>query len=163
MNGKPKPFNVTHNSFEVRWNKPTFAFPSRYMVYVREASASEDWECFTSTDGKRSMKITDLSLNTKFIVRVCACAGTETGPTGDESDVITTKNLAFKIKQDSTLLHFHPEIPNSLPMYAVQYEIDEDDDKKTRKIIIGVFLIYSDYKNENYFKNLANIFLHNII
>lgn len=85
------------------------------------------------------MKITDLSLNTKFIVRVRACSGTETGPLGDESDVIATKNLAFKIKQESTLLLVHPEIPNSLPKYAVQYEKDEDDDKKIRKIIIGVF------------------------
>lgn len=137
MNGKPEPFNVTHNSFEVRWNKPTFAFPSSYMVYVRKASSPEDWECFTSTDGERSMTITDLSLNTKFIVRVRACAGTETGPIGDESDVIITKNLAFKIKQESTLLHVHPEIPNSLPMYAVQYEMEEDGDKKVRRIVIG--------------------------
>lgn len=152
MKGKPKPFNVTHNSFEVSWNKPTFAFPSSYMVYVRKASDPEGWECFTSTDGDRSMKITDLPLSTKFIVRVRACADTETGPLGDESDVIATKNLAFKIKQDSTLLHVHPEIPSSLPKYAVQYEIDEDDDKKIRKIIIGVFfLIYSDNQNENYF------------
>lgn len=146
MYGKPKSFNVTHNSFEVSWNKPTFAFPSSYMVYVRKASDPEEWECFTSTDGQRSMKITNLSLNTKFIVRVRACAGTETGPIGDESDVITTKNLAFKIKQESTLLHVQPEIPNSFTMYAVQYEMEEDDDKKIRKIMIGMFLIYSDFK-----------------
>lgn len=146
MNGKPEPFNVTHNSFEVRWNKPTFAFPSSYMVYLRKASNPDDWECFTSTDGERSMTITDLSLNTKFIVRVRACAGTETGPIGDESDVIITKNLAFKIKQESTLLHVHPEIPNSLPMYDVQYEMEEDGDKKVRRIVIGVFLVYSDFK-----------------
>lgn len=148
MNGKPKPTDITHNSFEVSWNKPAFAFPSSYMVYLRKASEPEGWECFTSTDEERSMTITDLPLNTNFIVRVCACAGTETGPIGDESDVITTKNLAFKIKQESTLLHVHPEIPNSLPMYAVQYEMEEYDDKKIRKIIIGVFLIYSDFINE---------------
>lgn len=137
MNGKPKPTDITHNSFEVSWNKPKFAFPSSYMVYLRKASEPEGWECFTSTDEERSMTITDLPLNTNFIVRVRACAGTETGPIGDESDVITTKNLAFKIKQESTLLHVHPEIPNSLPMYAVQYEMEEYDDKKIRKIIIG--------------------------
>lgn len=111
------------------------------MVYVREASDPEGWECFTAPDGERFMRITDLTLNTKYIVRVRACVGTETGPIGHESDVITTKNLAFKIKQESTLLHVQPEIPNSLPVYAVQYEIDEDHDKKIRKIIIGVFLI----------------------
>lgn len=137
MNGKPKPTDITHNSFEVSWNKPKFAFPSSYMVYLRKASEPEGWECFTSTDEERSMTITDLPLNTNFIVRVRACAGTETGPIGDESDVITTKNLAFKIKQESTLLHVLPEIPNSLPMYAVQYEMEEYDDKKIRKIIIG--------------------------
>lgn len=148
MNGKPKPTDITHNSFEVSWNKPTFAFPSSYMVYVRKASEPEGWECFTSTDGERSMTITDLPLNTNFIVRVRACAGTETGPIGDESDVITTKNLAFKIKQESTFLHVHPEIPNSLPMYAIQYEMEEDGDKMIRKIILGVFFIYLDFISE---------------
>lgn len=142
IKGKPKPFNVTHNSFEVSWNKPTFAFPSSYMVYVRKSTDLEDWESFTTPGGECSIRITDLTLNTKYNVRVRACAGTETGPFGDESDVITTKNLAFKIKQESTLLHVHPEVPNALPMYAVQYEIDEDDDKKIRKIKIGVYLIY---------------------
>lgn len=148
MKGKPKPFNVTHNSFEVSWNKPTFAFPSSYMVYVRKATDSEDWESFTTPGGKHSIRLTDLTLNTKYIVRVRACVGTETGPIGDESDVITTKNLAFKIKQEATLLHIHPEIPNSLPMYAVKYEMEEDCAKKIRRFIIGVFLFKLDLKTK---------------
>lgn len=137
MNGKPKPFNVTHNSFEVRWNRPTFAFPSHYMVHVREASDPEGWKSFTTSDGECSMTITDLSLKTKYIVSVCACAGREIGPIGKESEEITTKNLAFKIKCDSTLLHLTPVMPNTLPTYAVKYDEERNDTMKTRRIIIG--------------------------
>lgn len=138
MNGKPKPFNVTHNSFEVRWNRPTYAFPSHYMVHTREASDPEGWKSFTTSDAECSTTITDLSLNTKYIVSVCACAGREIGPTGYESDVITTKNLAYKIKSKSTLLHLTPVMPNSLPMYAVKTDEERNEIMKTRRIIIGM-------------------------
>lgn len=136
MNGKPEPLNITHNSFEVRWNRPTFAFPSHYLVHVREASDPEGWS-FTTTGRECSTTINDLSLNTKYIVSVCACAGRETGPFGYESDEISTKNLAFKIKSQSTLLRLTPDMQNYLPMYAVKSDEERNDTMKTRRIIIG--------------------------
>lgn len=149
MNGKPLSFNVTHNSFEVRWNRPTFALPSSYILYVRNVTTHEVRECTTS--GREcSMRVTNLSPNAKFVVSVCACIDTYTGPIGDESDVITTKKLAFKMKSSSALLQNTQATQNSLPTYAVKYEVEENDAKKIRRIIIGMVFICSifihDYK-----------------
>lgn len=138
MNGKPKPFNVTHNSFEVRWNRPTFAFPSHYMVHVREASDPEGWKSFTTIDGECSMTITDLSLKTKYIVGVCACESREIGRIGNESEEITTTNLAFKIKSNSTPFDLTPVMPNSLPTYAVKYDRERIDMMRIRRITMGL-------------------------
>lgn len=137
INGKPEPFNISYDAFEVQWKRPTFARPSSYIVYVRNVSEPERWNIFNTRNGECSKKIFDLSPNTKYVVCVCACSGTETGPVGCESDVITTKNLAFKLKQESTLLSSDLDIPYLLPMYAVKYESKEDNNKKIRRIIIG--------------------------
>lgn len=135
MNGKPNVFNVTHNSFEVRWKRPTF--PCSYTVNVRHVTTHEVWTYRTS--GRDcSMRVTNLSHNTKFVAYVCACIGPYTWPIGEESDVITTKNLAFKIKSSSTLLQNTQAVPNTLPMYAVKYEVEEIDFKKIRRILIGM-------------------------
>lgn len=77
-------------------------------------------------------------LNTKYIVSVCACAGREIRSIGNESDEITTKNLAFKIKSSSTLLHLTPVMPNSLPTYAVKFDEERNDIMNIRRIIIGM-------------------------
>lgn len=69
---------------------------------------------------------------------MCACAGREIGPIRKESEEITTKNLAFKIKSDSTLLHLTPVMPNTLPTNAVKYDEERNDTMKTRRIIIGM-------------------------
>lgn len=108
------------------------------MVHVREASDPEGCKSFTTSDGECSTTITDLCLNTKYIVSVCACAGREIGPIGNESDEITTKNLAFKIKSSSTLLHLTPVMPNSLPTYAVKCDEERKDIMNIRRIIIGM-------------------------
>lgn len=147
MNGKPNPFNVTHNSFEVRWNRPAFAFPSRYIVYVRNVTAPEVRE-YTTRGRECSMKVIDLSFNTKFVVSVRACIGILKLPIGDESDVITTKHLAFKMKSRSTLLQITQATPNSLPIYAVEYKVEKIDVKKIRRIMIGMVFICSTFYHE---------------
>lgn len=172
MNGKPNPFNVTHNSFEVRWNRPTFAFPSRYIVYVRNVTAPEVRE-YTTRGRECSIKVIDLSFNTKFVVSVRACIGILKWPIGDESDVITTKHLAFKMKSRSTLLQITQATPNSLPIYAVEYKVEKIDVEKIRRIMIGMIFIcstfYHEYKlpyslfSHSFFSCDANIFFHIII
>lgn len=69
---------------------------------------------------------------------MAACAGKEIGPYGNESDEITTKNLAFKIKSKSTMLLSTPVMPNALQMYAVKFDEERNDVMKTRRIIIGM-------------------------
>lgn len=147
MNGKPQPFKVTYNSFEVRWNRPTFALPNSYILYVRNVTTQEVREC-TTRGRECSMRVTDLSPNAKFVVSVCACIDTYIGPIGDESDVITTKKLAFKMKSSSTLLQNTQATQNSLPIYAVKYEVEENDARKIRRIIIGMVFICSIFIHE---------------
>lgn len=60
MNGKPESFNVSHNAFEIRWQRPMFARPTSYSVYVRKASESERWKIFNSRNGECFIKISDL-------------------------------------------------------------------------------------------------------
>lgn len=147
INGKPNPLNVTHNSFEVHWNRPTYAFLSRYIVYVRNVTAPEVRE-YTTRGRECSMKVNDLSFNTKFVVSVRACIGILKWPIGDESDVITTKHLAFKMKSRSTLLQFPQATPNSLPIYAVKCEVEKINVEKIRRIMIGMLFFCSTFYHE---------------
>lgn len=107
------------------------------------------------------MKVIDLSFNTKFVVSVRACIGILKWPIGDESDVITTKHLAFKMKSRSTLLQITQATPNSLPIYAVEYKVEKIDVEKIRRIMIGMVFICSTFYHE--YKLPYSLFSHSFI
>lgn len=88
-------------------------------------------------DNACSLEIAQLQINTKFVVKVCACTNTERGPTGDESNPITTKNLAYKMKDASTLRR---GTTNNLSVYDVPFHEEHDNHLKIRTVKIGVFL-----------------------
>nr|XP_022292805.1 uncharacterized protein LOC111103675 [Crassostrea virginica] len=134
INGKPRLVDVTYRSFTIEWDKPTFAAPSHYMVYFRKKSEHEKWECITTDNSSCSLEITDLPLNTEFVVKVRACTNTEHGPTGAESSPITTKNLAYKIRDASIL---RPGTENKLSVYDVPFHEEHDEQLKIRTIRIG--------------------------
>nr|XP_022291339.1 uncharacterized protein LOC111102765 [Crassostrea virginica] len=104
------------------------------MVYFRKKSEHEKWECITTKDRSCSLEITGLPLNTEFVVKVRACTDSERGPTGDESSPITTKNLAYKIKDASTL---RQGTKNKLPVYDVPFHEERDESLKIRTVRIG--------------------------
>ena len=139
INGKPRLVDVTYSSFTIEWDKPTFAVPSHYMVYFRKKSEHEKWECITNKDRSCSLEITGLPLNTEFVVKVRACTDSERGPTGDESSPITTKNLAYKIKDASTL---RQGTKNKLPVYDVPFHEERDESLKIRTVRIGKVSIH---------------------
>ena len=107
------------------------------MVYFRKRSEHEKWKCITTNNSSCSLEITDLPLNTEFVVKVRACTNTEHGPTGDESSPITTKNLAYKIKDKSTE---RPKSANNLPHFDVPYQEQRDEKLKIRTITIGMVI-----------------------
>ena len=78
----------------------------------------------------------NLPTNTKFVVRVCACYETEQGPLSDESSVMSTLNLAYKVKDESTVRL--ETLPSSLPVYDVPCQVERDDKRKIYTITIGM-------------------------
>ena len=77
-----------------------------------------------------------LPTNTEFVVRVCACYETEQGPFGDKSSVMSTLNLAYKVKDESTV---GPEtLPSSLPVYDVPCQVERDEKGKIYTITISI-------------------------
>ena len=108
------------------------------MVYFRKKSEHEKWECITTDNRSCSLEITDLPLNTEFVVKVRACTNTEHGPTCAESSPITTKNLAYKIKDASIL---RPGTENRLSVYDVPFHEEHDEQLKIRRIRIGKITI----------------------
>ena len=152
INGRPRVEKVTHNSLTVKWNRPTYPFPvpSHYDVYLRKASDSEPMDCLTTEDGVCTLTITNLPMNTEFVARVRACCETEQGPLGDESRVITTKNLAYKVKDESTE---RPHVlPSLLPVYDVPCHVERNEELKTCTIIIGIKSIQKWYLLGEVFK-----------
>lgn len=136
MNGRPRFAKVTHNSLTVKWNKPKYPFPvpSHYDVYLRKASDSEPMDCLTTEDGACTLTITNLPMNTEFVAR--ACCETEQGPLGDESRVIATKNLAYKVKDES--IERPHVLPSLLPVYDVPCHVERNEKLKTCTIEIGM-------------------------
>lgn len=152
INGRPRVEKVTHNSLTVKWNRPTYPFPvpSHYDVYLRKASDSEPMDCIRNEDGTCTLTITNLPMNTEFVARVRACCETEQGPLGDESRVITTKNLAYKVKDESTE---RPHVlPSLLPVYDVPCHVERNEELKTCTIIIGIKSIQKWYLLVEVFK-----------
>lgn len=127
--------SVTYSSFSIKWDKPTHGDPSHYMVYYREISEHETWDVITTIGNACSLEITQLPINTKFVVKVCACTDTEHGPLSAESSPITTRNLAYKIRDASTL---RPGSTNSLPIYDVPFHEEYDIRLKIRTVKIGI-------------------------
>lgn len=75
MKIRPRCAEVTHNCLTVDWDRPKcpFPVPSHYEVYIRKSSDSETSLYVTTENGACSFTITNLPMNTKFVVRVGAC------------------------------------------------------------------------------------------
>lgn len=102
---------------------------------MRKPDEPETDRCFRTNDDTCSMTIHDLQVNTEFVVKVRACTETDQGPRSDESNVIRTKNLAFKLRDDSNLRA--ETIPHSMPVHDVSYRIERNEQLKTRMVMIG--------------------------
>lgn len=126
---------MTYSSFSIKWDTPTHGDPSYYMVYYREISEQDTWDVITTMGNACSLEITQLPINTTFVVKVCACTDTEQGPLSAESGPITTRNLAYKIRDASTL---RPGTINSLPIYDVPFHEEYDKRLKIRTVKIGI-------------------------
>lgn len=137
INGKPRFTEITYNSLTVVWDKPAYPLPipSFYKVYLRKPDESETDTFFITNDDSCFITINDLPVNTEFVVKVRACTETDQGPKCDESNVIRTKNLAFKLRDDSNLRA--ETIPHSMPVYDVSYRVERNEQLKTRIVMIG--------------------------
>ena len=109
-------------------------------MFLRKPLESQAWKCINTKDCSNCFTIPNLPIKTHFVVRICACNGTEKGPLCDESEVISTKNLAFKVKDKSYLRQ--ETLPNSIPMYDVPHQVECDEQRKTRIITIGNNLVF---------------------
>lgn len=138
MNGRPRCAEVTHNSLTVDWDRPKFSFPvpSHYEVYNRKSSDSETSKCVTTENGTCSFTIKNLPMNTKFVVRVSACYETKQGPLSDESSVMSTLNVAYKMKDESTVRL--ETLPSSIPVYDVPCLVERDEKLKINTITISM-------------------------
>lgn len=108
------------------------------MVYYREISEHETWDCITTIGNACLLEITHLPINTTFVVKVRACTDTEHGPLSDESSPFTTKNLAYKMKDKSTL---RPGTTKKLSVYDVPFHEEHDEQLQIRTVRIGMIAI----------------------
>ncbi|XP_062618029.1 uncharacterized protein LOC134279626 [Saccostrea cucullata] len=136
VKGKPFSQEATHNSIVIAWEKPLFADPDFYIVHYREVRLEpRRWSSLKTQGNLRKITISDLLPNTKYKVKVSACCGTEVGPSGEESDDLVTKSLAFKIKEASEFVEGSTQ--GTVSKYAVPSRIENDEEMKIQTIKIG--------------------------
>lgn len=110
------------------------------MVYVENTSEHKTRDYKTTSDTACSLEIEHLPINTTFVVKVRACTDTEHGPVSDESSPITTRNLAYKMKDVSTL---RSGSTDELSVYDVPVHVERDEQLKIRTVRIGIDTIRS--------------------
>lgn len=108
------------------------------MVYLRNTSQSDKWDCILTMDRSRSLEIAHLPINTTFVVKVRACTDTKHGPVSKESSPIATRNLAYKMKDVSTL---RSGTTDELSIYDVPFHVECYEQLQIRTVTIGIVTI----------------------
>ena len=124
---------VAYNSITVDWDRACYT--THYRVFLRKPLEGEKWRSFKTKNDTCSFTIKNLPINTNFVFSVCACNGTVQGPLCKESEVISTQNLAFKMKGISILRE--ETLPNYIPVYDVPFRVERNGQLKVRKVTIG--------------------------